>query len=174
MENKTEMEDKTRRRNKKQWLLQVIVVLAIAVLGLGGFTSAPARGEDVATSKMHFHDVKQQTREFHAYNQSITLTAEQRAVMDEALRGLPAPCCADRTAATCCCPCNMAMSWWGLSKYLIAERGYGSDQVREAVADWFRFINPDGFTGNACYTGGCNRPFHENGCGGMNKKNVIF
>jgi hypothetical protein len=174
MENKTEMENKTRSKNKKQWFLQEIAVLTIAVLGLGGFASAPARGDDAATSKMHFHDVRQQTREFHAYNQSITLTAEQRAVMDEALRGLSAPCCADRTAATCCCPCNMAMSWWGLSKYLIAGRGYGSDQVREAVAEWFQFINPDGFTGDACYTGGCNRPFHENGCGGMSKEKVIY
>ncbi len=168
------MEDKERRKNEKQWLLQHIAVIAIAGLGFGAFTSAPARGEDAVTSEMHFHDVRQQTREFHAHNRSISLTAEQRAVMDEALRGLPAPCCADKTAATCCCPCNMAKSWWGLSKYLIAERGYESDQVRKAVAEWIQFINPDGFTGDACYTGGCNRPFHENGCGGMSKGEVIF
>ena len=146
------MEDKARRKNRQQWLLQEIAMLTIAVLGVGGFTSAPARGEDMATSTMHFHDVRQQTLEFHAYNRSITLTAEQRAVMHEALSTLRAPCCSDRTAATCCCPCNMAKSWWGLSKYLIAERGYGSDQVREAVAECIQFKNPDGFTGDACYT----------------------
>jgi hypothetical protein len=174
MENESDMKERTRRKNKRQWFLQGIAVLAIAVPGLGGFTSTPARGEDKAAEKMHFYDVQQQTREFHAYNQSISLTAEQRAVMNEASRSLPAPCCADRSAATCCCACNMAMSWWGLSKYLIAERGYGSDQVRETVAEWFQFINPDGFTGNACYAGGCNKPFNENGCGGMNKKKVIF
>jgi hypothetical protein len=149
-------------------------VLALAGLGISGFTPSLAGGEELATSKMQFHDVRQQTHAFHAYNRSITLTAKQRAVMHEALSGLPAPCCADKTAATCCCPCNMAKSWWGLSKYLIAERGYESDQVREVVADWIQFINPDGFTGDACYTGGCNRPFHKNGCGGMDERRVKF
>jgi hypothetical protein len=155
-------------------MFREIAALAIAGLSISGFTPSLAEGEELATSGIHFHDVQQQTREFHAYNRSITLTAKQRAVMHEALSSLRAPCCADQTAATCCCSCNMAKSWWGLSKYLIAERGYGPNQVREAVADWFQFINPDGFTGNACYTGGCNRPFHKNGCGGMSEKKVIF
>jgi hypothetical protein len=168
------MRRKTQGKNRKQWLLQGILVLAIAGLGINGSSQSLARGDDVATSKMQFHDVQHHTREFHAYNRSITLTAGQRTVMRKALEGLRAPCCSDRTAATCCCPCNMAKTWWGLSKYLIAERGYGPDQVREAVADWIHFINPGGFTGDACYSGGCNRPFHKNGCGGMEESSVKF
>ena len=168
------MREGTRGKSKTQWLLHGILALAVAGLGLDGFNASLARADETTTPKMLFDDVKQQTREFHAYNRSITLTAEQRAVMRKALASLPAPCCSDRTAATCCCPCNMAKTWWGLAKYLIAERDYGPDQVRETVADWIQFINPDGFTGNACYTGGCNRPFHENGCGGMDESRVRY
>ena len=166
------MRQRTRGKRRAQWLLHGILALAIAALGLAEFNASVVRADERTTPGMPFHDVKQQTREFHAYNRSITLTAEQREVMRQALAGLPAPCCSDRTAATCCCPCNMAKAWWGLAKYLIAERGYGPDPVRETVAEWIQFINPDGFTGDACYTGGCNRPFHENGCGGMEESRV--
>jgi hypothetical protein len=174
MERRIKMEDRTRGKNRKQRMFRGLTLLILAGLGIGGFAPGLAGAQELATSKMQFHDVRQQTLEFHAYNRSITLTPEQRAVMHEALSTLRAPCCADRTAATCCCPCNMAKSWWGLSKYLIAERGYGPDQVRDAVADWIQFINPDGFTGDACYNGGCERPFHQNGCGGMSERRVIF
>ena len=36
-------------------------------------------------------------------------------------------------------------------------------------------INPAGFTGDACdKRGGCERPFAENGCAGMDQDRVIF
>ena len=168
------MENQVRGRKRGLRLIRGIEVLVIASVSITGIGSNVARGENAIESRMQFNDVRQHTRQFHAYNRSIQLTAKQRAVMHEALSGVRAPCCADRTAATCCCPCNMAKTWWGLSKYLIAEHDYGADQVREAVTDWIRFINPDGFTGDACYTGRCNKPFHENGCGGMSENKVIF
>ena len=168
------MKNQARGSKRSLWLIRGIGVLVIASVSIAGIGSNVARGAEATESRMQFHDVRHHTRQFHAYNRSIQLTAEQRAVMHEALSGVRAPCCADRTAATCCCPCNMAKAWWGLSKYLIVEHGYGAGQVRQAVTDWIRFINPDGFTGDACYTGGCDRPFHENGCGGMNESKVVF
>ena len=61
-----------------------------------------------------------------------------------------------------------------MTRHLIADRGYDADQVREAVIDWFQFVDPDGFTGTSCYSGGCNRPFRENGCGGMDERQIRF
>ena len=49
-----------------------------------------------------------------------------------------------------------------------------SENVQAAVEGWIAFINPDGFSGDVCYTGGCGRPFHQNGCGGMNANQVVF
>jgi len=146
-----------------------IAVVSVMAVGTRGQET-----RDPAGSVYTFSNVREQTREFHAYNRAITLTAEQEAVMQEALTSLKAPCCSDRTALTCCCDCNMARSWWGLSKHLIANQGLGAEEVRTAVSEWFEFINPGGFSGNACYTGGCSRPFRQNGCGGMKEENVIF
>ena len=114
-----------------------------------------------------FTDVKAQTSEFIALENSIDLTPEQEAIKREALEAIPAPCCSDNTAYTCCCPCNMSLAIWGLSELLITEHDYNAVQVREKVEEWIATINPDGFSGNVCYTGGCRRPFAENGCGGM-------
>ncbi len=75
---------------------------------------------------------------------------------------------------TCCCPCNLAKSAWGLSRYLIAKKGYSASEVRSAVVGWLAFINPKGFTGNACFKGGCKRTFPQNGCGGMDAMQVIL
>ncbi len=108
-----------------------------------------------------------------SYNKSITLSSAQQKVMDQALSAIPAPCCAKYSMATCCCPCNLAKSAWGLSKYLITERQYSAPEVKKTVLDWLSAANPAGFTGNACFTGGCNRPFAQNGCGGMNEKTLV-
>lgn len=148
-----------------------LVVIGIVLAGIVAF--GLLRDDDtVATTQ--FDDVAGQTEQFIAYHASIELDAEQEAIMREALTELPAPCCSDKTAYTCCCECNMAKSWWGLSKHLIVEEGYDAEQVRAAVEDWFAFINPDGFSGDACYTGGCFRPFRENGCGGMDESRIVL
>lgn len=122
-----------------------------------------------------FHDVEAQTHQFMEWEQSIQLTPEQEAVKKAALEALPAACCGENSAYTCCCPCNLSRTVWGLSQHLIAERGYSAVQVREAVQDWLAFINPDGFSGDVCPTrGGCQRSFADGGCGGMNPNQVVF
>ena len=123
---------------------------------------------------LEFTDVRKQTLQFIEFQKTIQLTPEQEAIKREALTALPAPCCSDNTAYTCCCPCNSAMAWWGLTAHLIVDRGYDADQVKQKVTEWFEFINPSGFSGDVCYTRGCGRPFHENGCGGMDDRAVVF
>ncbi len=106
-------------------------------------------------------------------NDSTQLTPAQQRVFKQALDALPAPCCKEFSAATCCCQCNMARATWGLAKHLIADRGQGVEQVRGAVKQWHAAINPDGFSGGACFTGGCARPFRHDGCGGMKREALV-
>ena len=147
-----------------------LVGLAASIVLLAGFSTV-ARSDD----PIEFTDVREQTLAFIEYENNVTLTPEQEAIKREALTALPAPCCSDNSAYTCCCPCNMAKSWWGLAAYLIVEKGYDAPQVQTKVAEWFEFINPDGFSGDVCYTsGGCMKPFNKNGCGGMSDRNVAF
>ncbi len=146
----------------------IVAFALLALLLAAGLVAA----SDEAT--MEFTDVREQTLDSHRYSDEIDLTPEQQTVFEAALDELPAPCCSDRSALTCCCECNMARSWWGLSKHLIVDEGYDAEQVRAAVEEWFVFINPDGFSGDACYTGGCFRTFAHNGCGGMNREQVVF
>ena len=125
------------------------------------------------------------TQQFIDYYEAAALTAEQESTKEDALLPLKAPCCDDNSMATCCCPCNLAKSVWGLSSYLIVEENYGVEQVRESALEWLRFIhsdyyvgqelgnrgvNPDKYGlphGDACYTGRCELTFADDGCGGM-------
>lgn len=120
-----------------------------------------------------FDDTDALAKKFIAFDSSIQLTPEQERIKAEALSSIPAPCCSEFSMATCCCPCNLAKAAWGLAKHLIAERGYGVDQVREAELRWFKAINPNGFSGTVCATGGCNRSFEQNGCGGMGASLIL-
>ena len=148
-------------------------VVAVLVLMLTGhafvpYLSPPAYADQVATAVP-----QARTEQLLAYNDTIRLTAEQEAVRREALEALPAPCCARFTAATCCCECNMARATWGLAKHLIADQGYGAERVRKEVAAWHAEINPDGFSGEACFNGGCGRAFADDGCGGMDRRKLV-
>ena len=124
--------------------------------------------------KIEFTDVKKQTLEFMGYYEDIELTSEQEAVKKEALGPLPAPCCSNNSAYTCCCVCNLSRTIWGLSHHLIAERGFDAEQTREAVVEWVRFISPNGVSGDACFRGGCMRSFADMGCGGMDPSAIIW
>jgi hypothetical protein len=108
-----------------------------------------------------------------AYYHAIRLTPEQEQMKHEALSSIPAPCCSNFSIATCCCPCNLAKSVWGLAHHLIAERRYDVPAVRQAVVDWLASSNPNGYSGDACFTGGCQRAFSQNGCGGMDEQHVV-
>ncbi len=155
-------------RQLTQTAIATVIVIAFgSVLLATGFPVSAEDGEIV------FTNVERQSREFMGYESSIRLTADQQAIKEEALTAIPAPCCNDNSALTCCCPCNMARTIWGLSHYLIAEQGANADAVRAKVKEWIEFINPSGFSGDACYTGGCGKSFSEGGCGGMNPANLV-
>ena len=149
----------------------VILGLAAIVLAAGYATFDSLQAAD---GDLVFSDVKAQTAEFMGYYKSIRLTPEQEAVKKEALTALPAPCCSDNTAYTCCCPCNMSLTIWGLSNYLIAEKGYSAEALKAKVEEWIAFINPEGFSGVVCYRGQCGRSFKNGGCGGMNPNHVVW
>jgi hypothetical protein len=121
------------------------------------------------------NDVQRQAKRQIAYyrNYSSLLTPEQLAIRNEALGAIPAPCCNEYSIATCCCPCNLARSVWGLASHLILERGYGVSGVQREVKRWLATINPQGAAGDACNRGRCERPFHEDGCGGMDQRRVL-
>lgn len=149
--------------------LPPVVFIVAMSLSAAGFGSS-------ADDELDFKDVRQTTLKLMDLERRITLSPAQEAIKKAALEPLPAPCCSDNSAYTCCCPCNLTKTIWGLSQYLIAEKGVEDPaQVRAKVEEWLDTINPKGFSGDVCYTaGGCPRPFKENGCGGMNPQQLAF
>ncbi len=126
------------------------------------------------------------TDQFINYYNNVILTEKEEVIKNEALLVIPAPCCPDNPMSTCCCPCNLAKSVWGLSGYLIREKGYNAQQVRESALQWLHFIRKGyyikeelkkrgvelssvGLTPekSSCYTRICSFPFKDGGCGGM-------
>ncbi|HEY4492378.1 MAG TPA: hypothetical protein VI958_10305 [Acidobacteriota bacterium] len=129
---------------------------------------------NLAFAKIKFSDVEKQTKEFIGYYQTIQLTADQEKSKKEALSGIPAPCCSDFSIATCCCPCNLAKSVWGLSNFLITRQNYTAAQLKGAVQEWLQFTNKSGYSGNSCNMGHCGQPFKHDGCGGMKENQIAF
>ena len=132
------------------------------------------------------------TQQFIDWYNAIYLTAAQRALRDRTLKPLVAPCCDEYPMSTCCCEGNLSRSIWGLSAYLITEKGYTRDQLQAAILQWVHFIRPDYYvatalekegeiprvfglsTQSSCFTDRCELPFHSKteylrlgGCGGM-------
>jgi hypothetical protein len=146
----------------------VAVLVLLSVATAFALDRRPAQSESVK-----FFDVPSQAAEFIGYSRSIRLTAEQLKTWDAALGSMAAPCCKDFPLSTCCCPCNLAKSSWGLANFLIARRGASAEQVRESVAGWLAFVNPAGFSGDVCVSGGCARRLSHGGCGGMDERNLL-
>lgn len=136
----------------------------------------PPQGSTQVTKgqKPLFQDVRAQTKQFIAWSDSIRLTPEQEKIKEEVLSSIPTTCCSKFSMLTCCCACNMAKTIWGLSNHMLAHEGADAKRLRAAVLEWTRFIGPKGFTGDACFKGGCARPFTDNGCGGMDSEKVVF
>jgi hypothetical protein len=160
------------RANPGKSFLLVAAALVIAAVLVPVSAVAGDRGS--GPSGVMFHDLKSQTEAFIGYFKNITLTPEELEVRNEALASIPAPCCDNFSAATCCCVCNLARSIWGLSNYLIQEEGYSAEKVRGMVNEWLDFTNPVWYSGNACFNGGCGRPFYRDGCGGMEEGNLVI
>ena len=152
--------------------------LGVSLLILGAPLCAALALEHAASSRsaapLRFFDAPSQAAEFIGYNRSIVLNAEQRRVRDNALSAIPAACCSKFSAATCCCPCNLAKSVWGLSNVMIVREHANATEVQAAARQWLKFVNGHGFTGDVCDTaGGCGRKFSNNGCGGMDERNLL-
>lgn len=187
---------------RKKRGLHEIALLALALLLSGGWLLTGCQPADEVTPAEVIAEIIPQegdstaydiplsldnTSRFIDYYSIAALTSEQKRVMRDALLPLKAPCCDDNSMLTCCCPCNLAKSVWGLSNYLIVEENYSADQVRESVLQWLRFIHSDYYViqelqdqgvdpsayglshEDACYVGNCELPFEDNGCGGMGK-----
>ena len=135
---------------------------------------ALVRESRVRAADIEFRDVEAQSRQFMQWYAEIRLSKAQEAVKKAALDPIPAPCCSDNSAYTCCCACNISRTIWGLSQYMIARQNATAEQVRSKIQEWIAFINPKRFSGSACYSGGCPRPFSEDGCGGMNASNLVL
>jgi hypothetical protein len=128
----------------------------------------------LAAPEIAFENVGAQSRQFIEWYRTIKLTPEQEAVKKAALVALPAPCCSDNNAYTCCCECNVSRTVWGLTHYMIAKQNAGVEQVRAKVREWIAFVNPQGYSGKSCYNGGCARTFGKDGCGGMNPDRLVL
>jgi hypothetical protein len=159
---------------KNQSLLLWSVLLVPTVLLASSASQKADEPAETVEIDIEFTDVREQTYLFMEYYKTIELTPEQERIKLAALSELPAACCADNSAYTCCCVCNLSRTVWGLTAYLIAERNYDVKRVQAAVRQWIRFVNPEGFSGNSCYRGGCARSFQNNGCGGMDPGRVIW
>jgi hypothetical protein len=163
--------------------IRLIVIGLAAVAVVAGLAAAQQnRGKTAPSSAPHphaiaaikFDAVEPQTRKFIEYYKTIRLTPEQDQIKRDALSPLKAVCCKDFSALTCCCACNFSKSLWGMTHYLIANKGYNAAQVQEAAKAWIAYVNPNGFGGDVCQTGGCNRKFAQNGCGGMDDTAIRF
>jgi hypothetical protein len=121
-------------KRRKKGLYVVISLLALALLISGGCSqrqqASTTTPEEVAAEIIPQEGDEtsygiplslNNTQQLIGYYNAARLTSEQKSIMQNALLPLKAPCCDDNSMATCCCPCNLAKSVWGLSSYLIAE-----------------------------------------------------
>ena len=142
-------------------------ILTVAILGLTAGYVLAAPSSDL----LDFSDPQARTADFIRLYDEIELTEEQEKIKFDALSVIPAACCADNSAYTC----NLSRSLWGLSAWLITEKGADADTVRSEVQRWYAAVNSNEFPGDTCYTaGGCGKPFAEGGCGGMHPDHVSW
>ena len=129
-------------QNGMGWKTALAALAGVALVALlGGCPSTPTVNQAEITPYAEEGDPTsygiplsvQNTAQFVSYDRAYTLTPGQEAIKKEALTALAAPCCDDFSAYTCCCPCNLALSVWGLSNYLVAEKGLAAESVREAA-----------------------------------------
>lgn len=181
---------------RRGWLVSVltIFVVLVGVIGTGQAQETPGvvealRAEIVpAAGTETSYGIAlslSNTQQLIDWFYSIPLLPEEEAIMQQALETIPAPCCDDNSAATCCCECNLARSVWGLSAYLIHEKGCGVEETREAALQWLQFARGDYYiaaalkvngyfpqdynltTYGSCYRGMCEFPLTQGGCAGM-------
>jgi hypothetical protein len=154
-------------------VIAAVGVVIVAVSGYGAWRAIGASDDPIDPTTLVIDGTMPQARQFMDAYEAITLTPEQEAIRVAALSTIPAMCCQEFSAATCCCECNLSRAVWGLSKSLIVA-GAGEVEVREAAQTWFATVNPGGYNGDSCFVGGCLRSMKTDGCGGMNADELIF
>lgn len=123
----------------------------------------------------------------------IQLSPQEKAVVEEELVSIPAPCCDDNSVLACCCSksgkiCNLTRSAQGLAAFLVHGKGFSGDATKAAVLQWLHFLHPDYYLATAleeqgrdpkdfglkasesyesCYQELCEAPLDRGGCGGM-------
>src|SRR5574341_1062939 len=137
------------RQKDYYWMIGIALGVVALILITSYAEIIPEDSNPSTKRGIKFYDAKLQAKEFIAYYNSIALTSEQEKIKSEALSGIPAPCCSNYSILTCCCPCNLAKSVWGLSNFLIADQNYSTKQAKEAISEWIHFTNKDGYAGNA-------------------------
>ncbi len=151
----------------------VLGVLAVAALSAALWTARGRRSVE-ASRDAPVSDLRQRTEELIGYAKSIRLTPGQEKVKADALSAIPAPCGDRNSLAVRCCDCNLFKSIGGLANYMVAHEGADAGRVRQAVLDWIGRTNPGGYSGAACDNKRCERPFREDGCGGMSEARLVL
>lgn len=161
---------------KRNILLSIAVaaLLATAAMVVSAAAAYGAKTQPLTKPLIDLTASRAQVEQFIRYDQKIWLTPSEEKIRHDALADMPAPCCKDYSAATCCCQCNLSRSTWGMAKYLITQKGANAEQVRAAAEQWVRLVNPAGFSGTSCYDGFCGRTFENNGCGGMSADDLVY
>ncbi len=147
-------------------IFKIFLIVSLIVVLLFYFENKDKK--EYNTDNIYFIELKNKTETFISYYYSIKIDEKEDAILRKALGNIPAPCCADYPAYTCCCECNLKRTIHGLSKYLL-KQNLSADDITTIVLSWIEFVNPAGFTGDSCYIGNCEKPFYKNGCGGMEK-----
>jgi hypothetical protein len=162
------------RRRSLVWIvLGVTAVAAVAALAVTPWVLRTL-ASGMAAQETANGELQQRTAELIGYARSIALTPEEEGVKAEALSGITMPCANRNTLAVRCCSCNLSKSITGLANHLIAREGADVARVRQAVLDWISQANPGGWSGAACERKRCERPFREDGCGGMKETRLVF
>jgi hypothetical protein len=160
-----------RRRGSLLWI--ALGVLAVATLSAAPWLlrarTTPATGTAGGDAGL-----RERTAELVGNAYSIRLMPEQEKVKADALSAVKAPCGNRNSLAVRCCGCNLFKSIGGLANHMIAREGANAARVHEAVLDWIYRTNPAGYSGAACDLKRCERPFREDGCGGMSEARLVF
>src|SRR3970040_3160998 len=128
------------RQKNYYWMMIGIALSVVVLILIAYYTEIIPEGTNPSgESGIKFYDAKLQAKEFIAYYNYIALTPEQEKIKSEALSAIPAPCCSNYSILTCCCPCNLAKSVWGVSNFLIADQNYGAKQGKGAISEWIQF-----------------------------------
>jgi hypothetical protein len=160
--------DASLRRTIYAALLLVVGVMLSSTIALAGDSGQMHQMKDGEKKMVSRAEVLEHMQ----YGKAHDLTDAQEALRVAGLDGLTAPCCKDFSAATCCCPCNLAKALWGMTKKMIIEDEATAEEINVAAAGWLENISAKEFTGDACFTGGCGRNMRNNGCGGMAESDV--